>query len=510
MTHRAKICAALVSALGLGACASGAKLRAPEVALPLAFEAKQAAAPAQNLDRWWDAFGDAQLTALVDEALDHAPDARAALARLAEARAIRFEATAGYNPQGALTGSAVDQHNNATISGVNVAGAGSSLAKLFLPQPETKTYASAFNVSWELDLFGRRRNAGKGADADLAAARFDYEASRLALAANVATTLFQARGLAVQLEDARETERIARELAVIADKKAERGLGSAADAARTEADAASAGAETARLQAASQAAKRTLLTLLGRGAAPLASLPIEAKTAPPPPPPAATPSDLLQRRPDVREAEFRLRSASRALQGAKLALFPTFTLLPTGSISRVESAYVQESRIWTIGAGASLPVLDRPRLLAVVRQQRAHGEQMVIAYEQAVQNAFRDAENGLVTADADQRRVALLTTAEAKARYAYDASRKGYEVGLVDLTTLLDAERSWRASRSALTSVQVGALTDTVSLYKALGGGWTPLSDAAAIRSQPQPHGQSQKQGQFEKQGQAEKQGWTP
>jgi outer membrane protein TolC len=110
---------------------------------------------------------------------------------------------------------------------------------------------------------------------------------------------------------------------------------------------------------------------------------------------------------------------------------------------------------------------------------------MVIAYEQAVQNAFRDAENGLVTAEADQRRVALLTKAEAKARYAYDASRKGYDVGLVDMTTLLDVERSWRASRSALTSVEVGALTDTVSLYKALGGGWTPLSDTTAIRSQP-------------------------
>ncbi|WP_198102379.1 hypothetical protein, partial [Clostridioides difficile] len=81
-------------------------------------------------------------------------------------------------PQGALTGSAVDQHNNATISGINLTGAGgSSLASLFLPQSETKTYAGAFNVSWELDLFGRRRNASKGADADLAAARFDYEAS---------------------------------------------------------------------------------------------------------------------------------------------------------------------------------------------------------------------------------------------------------------------------------------------------------------------------------------------
>lgn len=494
MPHTGKILTAAIAAVGLSACASGAKLRTPDVTLPLAYEAKTGALPTAALERWWDQFDDAQLSQLVDEALARAPDARAALARLAEARAVRFQATAGYNPQGALTAQAVDQHNNATVSGVSLAGAGAggaSLAKLFLPQEETKTYQAAFNVSWELDLFGRRRNAGKGADADLAAARFDYEASRLALAANVATALFQARGLAVQLEDARETERITRELADIADKKAQHGLGSAADAARTEADAASAAAETTRLEAASQAARRTLLVLLGRGAEPLANVAIEAKTQPPPPVPTAVPSELLQRRPDVREAEFRLRSASRSLQAAKLALFPTFTLLPTGSLSRSEAAYVQESRIWSIGAGATVPVLDRPRLLSVVQAQRARGEQAVIAYEQAVQNAFRDAENGLVTADADRRRVALLITAEAKARYAYEAARKGYEVGLTDLTTLLDAERSWRGTRSALTGLEVGALTDTVTLYKTLGGGWTPLTDKAAIQGTPKTQGRT-------------------
>ncbi len=469
-------------ALALAGCAPGGKVHGPDVQLPATFERPAAPVPnaAQMPQAWWSLFDDAQLDKLETEARARAPDARTALARLTEAYAIRSNALNAYNPQGALTAQASDAHNRTRYSGISLSGlsggSGAGLAglsNLFLPANETKTYQGGFNVSWELDLFGRRKAARRTANADILAARFDYEASRLSLEANVATALFQARALAVQLEDARETARIVTNLAEIGRKKAEHGLASSADAARLEADADTARSEALRVEALANAARRTLLALIGRGADPTASLAIEARLAPPPVLPTTAPSELLRRRPDVREAEQRLRSAIGTLTLDRLALLPTLTLNPGAATQRTEANYISRTSIWTLAAGASEPILDRPRLLAMARLQKAKAEEASALFEQAILNAYRDAENGLNQMDADRSRLALLTEAEARSRFAFHASERAYRDGLIDLTTLLDAERSWRASRSGLTALQAGALNDAVSTIKALGGGWS-------------------------------------
>ena len=109
----------------------------------------------------------------------------------------------------------------------------------------------------------------------------------------------------------------------------------------------------------------------------------------------------------------------------------------------------------------------------MARLQKARAEESATLFEQAILNAYRDAENGLNLVDADRSRLTLLTEAEARSRFAYKASERAYRDGLIDLTTLLDAERSWRASRSSLTALQAGALNDAVATVKALGGGWS-------------------------------------
>jgi NodT family efflux transporter outer membrane factor (OMF) lipoprotein len=461
----------------LGACAPGGKVRAPDVRLPQSFELHAqtdlaAAAP----DKWWTAFGDDQLNSLIDEALVRAPDARTAMARLDQAMAVRSAALTSYNPQGALTGQGSDQHTETKYSGINLGGSSGGLASLFLPANETKAYSGAFNVSWEVDLFGRRKAARRSANADLLAARFDFEASRLSLTANVATSLFQARALAVQLEDARANARITDDLALLGKRKLGHGLIAGSDAARLDADAATANSELERIRTLAIAARRTLLVLIGRGTDPVESLTVKAELYAPPKVPGASPSDILRRRPDVREAEQRVRSAVGAVDLQKLALWPSFTLQPGGSLSHSEANFISKTSVWTIAAGASMPVLDRPRLLAMVRLQRARAEEAVTAYELAVQGAYRDAENGLNTMIADRTRLDLLTEAEARSSYAFKANQKAYDLGLVDLNTLLSSERSWRAARSALTGLQAGALTDAVTTIKALGGSWSGAS----------------------------------
>ena len=119
-----------------------------------------------------------------------------------------------------------------------------------------------------------------------------------------------------------------------------------------------------------------------------------------------------------------------------------------------------------------------------IKAQGARVEQAAVTYEQTVQKAFGETENALVQQDADQRRVVLLAAGERRAAAAYEASRKGYAAGLTDLTTALQAEQSWRSSRTALTGAQTQALQRAVQTYKALGGGWSPESIPAKPNAQ--------------------------
>ena len=478
----------LAFAAPLCACAT-APHRAPDVRLPAAYEAPagSAALAPEILDRWWLLFNDPQLTALEDEAAREAPDARTAAARVLEAKATRDSQTAQTLPTGDIAGNISRQH------AVNIGGASNSL---FPVGGNTDSETLNFNVSWELDLFGRLATARKVANADLAAARFNIEGTRASLAASVADNYFQARGLAVQLADARESERIEGQLQAVAQQRAALGLGAIIEADRVAGDLAQARAQADDLEAQIHIAQRQLLILVGRGIDPTASLPVEARAPDAPAPPAAIPGDLLSRRPDVREAEAHLRSQAGTARLRHLAIFPTFTLLPGLGLSNttapgvtfippatlVPAQQTTSLGFWTLGAGVTVPVLDIPKLLFDAKAEDARTEQAVIAYEKTVQTAYGEAENALVNLGAGERAVAVLTDGEARAHRASDGTRKLYAMGLDDLTTALTAEQAWRTTKSALTAERVQALRRAVQTYKALGGGWAFAASGAKKR----------------------------
>jgi len=392
---------------------------------------------------------------------------------------VRASALAAFRPQGAVTGSASATDTRLLSGGkFNIPGAP---PVTFANTGVTTNQAADFDVSWELDLFGRSFTTRRKADADLAAAQFDAAASRASLAANVADSLFQARGLAIQLEDARQTAHIDRDLAGVARKKADRGLGTVADADQAESEAAQSEAQAAELETELHAARRMLLVLVGRGIDPLDNLPVPASAGAPPAVPASVPGELLARRPDVREAAARLRSAAGQLRLDELALFPRFTLQPgVGLTSSTGGISPATTTAWSVGMGLAVPVLDQPRLRSEIRAQGARVDQAVIAYEQAVQTAYAEAEDSLVGLGSDEARVRLLTGSEAQSRSAYEAARAGYAAGIDDLATALVAERTWRAAQSALSAARVEALRRSVQAFKALGGGWTPAPLARA------------------------------
>lgn len=208
------------------------------------------------------------------------------------------------------------------------------------------------------------------------------------------------------------------------------------------------------------------------------SLPVAAEVGIPPPVPATLPGDLLRRRPDIRAAEWKVLSAAATLKVDDLAVLPTLNLQPGFSLTKSTGPFGFASHAWSIGADLTLPVLDRPRLLAAIHAQRAVLEQDLIAYERAVQTAYGDVETALTYLDSDARRVALLREAEEHARAAYQKAGRGYARGINNLTTALQAESTWRGIDSQLSSAQTTWMQRSVQVFKALGGGWTPRQPA--------------------------------
>ncbi|MFO6446310.1 TolC family protein [Erythrobacter sp. NE805] len=483
--------AVLGAALLLAGCVSAGPIRPAEVAVPGAFEGERGALPAAALDRWWLAYEDPQLAGLIETALARGTDARAAAARLREARAIRRGALTDYGPQGNLQVGAQGQDTSILRGGDSGLGSapgtpGQDDQNPFVQQGLVKSGNIGFDVSWEIDLFGRQGAARREADATLAAERFAFEASRASLAAQVADALFAARGLALELEDARVTLRIQQQLRATALTRAERGLSAETDVARIDADLAAAEAEVARLEAELQANARALLVLTGTPFEPTAALPLEPLLAALPATPDALPGELLARRPDVREAQARLAAAAGRLRLDELAFFPRLTLNPGVGLSDSRGGiFDATSFVWTIAAGLTAPILDRPRLAAQLRGQEARTEQAVIAYEQAVQTAFSESDQALVRLAADRRRVTSLKAGEVRAQRAFAAAQQLYARGVTDLPTLLDAERAYRASRTNAIQAQVQALRRSVQVFNALGGGWNPADTSLPQQDTP-------------------------
>jgi NodT family efflux transporter outer membrane factor (OMF) lipoprotein len=481
---------ASAAALALAACASGA--RKPDLTLPQAYEAPAGTQDlsVQQLDRWWTIFGDDELNQLEAQALSGGPDYKTEIARLREAGAVEKSGIWQTYPTGDITGGASREITKP------IGGAPSSLIPI---GGVTETLHADFKPSWEIDFLGALNQDRKAVRADFAATRFDVEAAHATLVADVADQYFVARGLAIQIEDAKEQLDIETQLLNTAETKLKYGLGPRSDADHIAGDLAGAKSNMDGLQAEEHVSQRTLLILVGRGAEPVENLPLVADVPDPPPLPKAVPGELLKRRPDVREADEKMRASAIRTALAKDELFPNLTFVPALGLARdvapgvglisliplilAPQQQTTTTHYWSLGANLDQPVLDIPRLLQDAKAQGARTEEAVIAYEQVVKQAYGDAENALVQLASDERRVTILTDGEARARRAYDDGLFRYKLGIDDVTSVLAAEQTWRTDRTLLTSERVQALRRAVTTYKSLGGGWDYQTTETASRA---------------------------
>jgi multidrug efflux system outer membrane protein len=447
-------------------CAVGPDYERPAVELPRQYPEGEAPGATQVpiAARWWELYGDATLNGLVATALERNPDVRLAVARIEEADAVLREAGATFLPE-------IDAGVNANRSRVS---AGTAFPN---PPPLIRNDVRlALSTSFELDFWGRLRRAREAARAQALGSRFGGEVVSLSLAGLVVQDYFLVRSLDTQIALATSTLAARQDSLGVARARARGGLASDLDVNQAVVSVTDASIQLKDLLRQRELAEHQLATLTGRLDMHLPSVPDgNAQIAPLPQLPiAGLPSTLLDRRPDVRQAEQALVSSNAQIGVAKAAYFPTISLLAGngGESAALSSVLDNAARIWSVGIGATMPLLDWGRTAARVDAAEARRDQAIASYQKVAQTAYRevaDALTGLrqamnVQQDLEDRAVAARNTLKlVNTRY-----RSGYSAYL----EVLDAQRTANDADLAVARNRLTLLDASVDLMKALGGGW--------------------------------------
>jgi NodT family efflux transporter outer membrane factor (OMF) lipoprotein len=400
-------------------------------------------------DGWIARFGDAQLEALVDEAIANNLNLQVAAARVERAESIVELAETGLKP---------------------VVGAGAEVSRIAGPEPlagivpvEGTRHSGGLNIAWEADVWGRIRAGISAAEASLEAARADYEGARLSIAGATAKAWFLALELHFQVQLTEQVVQVLTELTALVRKNFEVGAVSREDVYLVEADLAAAEEAVRKARAAQTQVVRALELLLGRY--PAASL--EASrglVAVPPPVPAGMPSELLERRPDLVAAERRVAAAFRLEEQARLARLPRFTF--SGGVG---GASALTGVVANFASGVIVPIYA-PALKAQVAIASADQKAALAAYGQAVLRSLEEVETALFNDHIFGEREQFLAAQVENNRKAFAIQRKKLEVGQISALPVLQVQARLVGSQVLLTRVRNERLAQRVDLHLALGG----------------------------------------
>ena len=461
----------------IAGCSVGPDYVRPELAMPEAWNnSPRSDAAKAELVEWWTQFQDPKLASLVDRALEANLDLKKAAARIRQARAQATIARADWYPSVAATGQyrrSKAASNNRTVT-VDEGAGGTTIDR---DNSAEDFFEAGFDASWELDVFGGTRRAVESAEAGVQAAIEDERDVRVTLLAEVATHYAQFRGFQERLQVARSNLEIQRQSAEISRKRHEAGFASVLDLAQAESEAATTEAQIPQLEASVRTESYALSVLLGEAPGSLENdlndrveVPRVAAVLP-----LGFPSELLSRRPDVRRSEALLHAASADVGVATAQLYPNFSLSGFLGVQgdNFSSLGFWDNHLWNLGSSIFWPIFEGGRLRAGVEGRSAALDEARADYELTVLNALSEVESSLAAYDAEQRRQKSLRIAFEQNRKALDAARKLYAEGIVEFLNVVSAERSLFASEDALTVSSVSSALNLISLYKALGGGWS-------------------------------------
>jgi len=473
MTRKRIVAATLAAALLAGCMTVGPDYRRPKVDTPEQWPGKATEGPVPAA--WWKAYGDPVLDRMVGDALAYNTDLRLAIARVDEARAALGISRADQVP--GVSANAGASRNRASQESVQGVRAGTD--------PEYGNYRATLNASYEIDFWGKYRRATEAARAELLAAQSNREAVRLTLITDVAQGYFNLRALDARVAVTRRT--VATRLASTALQRMrfEAGVASEFDLRQVEAQSAQAQALLPAFERSLAQQETALAVLLGQSPRAIVTVPVERGTAIdaltlPPAVPAGLPSDILEGRPDVRQAEQALIAANARIGQAKAAYYPSISLTAFlgGESASLSDLFSAPAHVWQIGGSAAQTIFDAGRTGQQVEQARAREQQLLARYASAIQNAFKDTLDALVAQrtarealDAEQARVTALQN-------SYRLAQLRYDNGVSSLLDVLDVERGLLDAELNRIEAQRAQLAATADLFKALGGGWDGVLEA--------------------------------
>jgi multidrug efflux system outer membrane protein len=451
--------------LALAGCTVGPNYKRPPITAPAQTRGQVSPVEAASFadQPWWDVFHDDALKALIAEAFKNGYDVRLAAWRVEEARA-----NAGI----------VRSEGFPLIQGQVQAGRGQQSE--FSPSGRVVGDILQVNlgVSWELDLWGRIRRSNEAALARYLASEEARRGIYLSLASDVATNYFQLRSLDLQLEIARSSSGTFQETFNLFNQRLQGGVASALETSSAEALLASTAANIPDLERQIAAQENQLAFLLGRNPGPIPRGAVLNDQFLPPDIPPGLPSDLLERRPDLRQAEQGLIAANAGIGIANADFFPRISLTSAlGGVAPQVSELVGNGRTWSLGGGLLTPVFQGQRLRDQYRVAVAQWEEARVQYEQSVTNAFNEVSTALIA----YQKLAEVETQRARAVAAYREavrlSNERYGAGLSAYLEVLQAEQQLYPAENLLAQARYNRLATLVRLYRALGGGWR-LTDA--------------------------------
>jgi outer membrane protein, multidrug efflux system len=470
---------------GLSGCTVGPSYHTPTVPLPTTWSALPESSvqnEAIDLTQWWTTLDDPVLNSLIERAVQTNLDLRLATARIREARALRGVTAADLWPTINSGGSYLRfRGSENTFSSSTTGGATNSNTDSF--SSEGDLFQVNFDATWELDLFGRVQRSLEAAEADIAAEEENLRDVLVTLVAEVARNYVELRGFQRQLFVTHNNIQSQQQSVELTNARFQAGLTSGLDVAQAEAQLSTTQSQTPTLESAKRQSIHRLGVLLGQLPETLINELTPEKPIPSVPPEilVGLPSELLQRRPDVRRAE-RQASAETARIGVATAdLFPRFVfsanVLGLQSVDITDLA-LASSRFWSVGPTIRWPIFDAGRIRANIEAHSARGEQSLARYEQTVLTAIEEVENTLVAYTQEHLRQRALASAVEANRRSVALAYEQYTRGLGDFLNVLDAQRSLYNAEDQLVQSERAITANLIALYKALGGGWEITSQA--------------------------------
>jgi len=467
MRARNVVSGAILFAAVSSSCTVGPNYNKPLVVEPTVYRGAAAELSAKpdvasfGDQKWWDVFQDEALQTLIRAALEQNYDVRIAATRILEARALLGIAQADQLPEVTASASVFSQRSPAAAG---------------RPAVDTSPVQLGLSASWELDFWGRFRRATESARANLLSDEWAQRQVISSLVSDVASAYFQLREQDLELEISRQTLASRRDSLRLTQVLADGGATSLLDVRQAEQLVFGASASIPDLESRIEQQENFISILVGRNPEGVMRGRPLIDQQQPPEVPAGLPSSLLERRPDILQAEQQLVAANAQIGVAKADFFPRISLTAIGGYqsSALARLFTGPAGLWTFGASALQPVFEGGRIRNNVAFAEARTQEATLVYQRTVQQAFRDVSDALVSYG-KSREVRIeqqkLTTA---AEDATRLSNMRYRGGAASYLEVLDSETRFFDAQLNLAQAQLRELQSLVQIYRSLGGGWQP------------------------------------